>query len=120
MSSNFDRIIILADESANWTIAGLRQLDRVVLALDEFAKSTTPESKIDIILLWHREISPERRSLPKNSRVTRCRFVERFDPSPGEERVLSTRLLVKRNSLKEFLRGSAPLDPDERFVNESA
>jgi hypothetical protein len=33
------RVVILADESANWRVAGLRQLDRLVLCLDEFAKA---------------------------------------------------------------------------------
>ncbi len=28
MIPSFDRVIILADESANWEIAGLRQLDQ--------------------------------------------------------------------------------------------
>jgi hypothetical protein len=34
--------VILSDESANWQIAGLRQLDRLVLELDEFAKAMGP------------------------------------------------------------------------------
>ena len=34
-----NRVVILSDESANWQIAGLRQLDRLVLELDEFAKT---------------------------------------------------------------------------------
>ena len=38
----FDRVVILSDESANWQIAGLRQLDRLVLGLDEFAKAMGP------------------------------------------------------------------------------
>jgi len=119
VNSKFDRVIILADESANWEIAGLRQLDRLVLALNEFAKSAAAESNIDIIVLWRPDIPGEQRWQPQHPRLTRCRFVERFDSSAGEERVLNTRLLVKRNALDQFLCDSAPLDLDQRFVNES-
>jgi phosphatidylglycerophosphate synthase len=45
--------------------------------------------------------------------------VERFDSSAGDERVLNTRLLVKRSGLEQFVRDSVPLDLDQRFVNES-
>ena len=119
MNPNLDRIIILADNSADWKIAGLRQLDRLVLALNEFAKLGTPESKIDIIVLWKPGIPMEQRWQPRDGRLTHCRFVERFDASPGHERVFNTRLLVKRNGLEEFVRDSVPLDLDQRFVNES-
>ena len=34
---NLRRVLILADESADWMVAGLRQLDRLALSIDEFA-----------------------------------------------------------------------------------
>ena len=46
----FDRVVILGDESANWQIAGLRQLDRLVLGLDEFAKAMGTANKIEIVV----------------------------------------------------------------------
>jgi len=119
MSSSVDRLIILADESANWKIAGLRQLDRLVLALNEFAKSAIGSSKIDIIVLWRPDIPGEQRWQPQHPRLTHCRFVERFDASAGDERLLNTRLLVKRSGLRQFVHNSVPLDLDQRFVNES-
>ena len=39
------RVLILADESAEWIVAGLRQLERLALSIDEFAlenKETAP------------------------------------------------------------------------------
>jgi phosphatidylglycerophosphate synthase len=45
--------------------------------------------------------------------------VERFDSSAGKERVLNTRLLVKRRGLDQFIRNSVPLDLDQRVVNKS-
>jgi phosphatidylglycerophosphate synthase len=61
----------------------------------------------------------EQRWQPRDGRLTHSRFVERFDASPGHERVFNTRLLVKRSGLEEFVRDSVPLDLDQRFVNES-
>jgi len=119
VNPNVDRFIILADESANWEIAGLRQLDRLVLALNESAKSTIGDSKIDIIVLWRPDTPVEQRWQPQHPGLTHCRFVERFDASPGDERLLNTRLLVKRSGLEQFVRDSVPLDLDQRFVNES-
>ncbi len=52
----FDRVVILGDESANWQIAGLRQLDRLVLGLDEFAKAMGTANKIEIVVFWKPEI----------------------------------------------------------------
>ena len=34
---SFRRVLIVADESADWMVAGLRQLDRLALSIDEFA-----------------------------------------------------------------------------------
>lgn len=119
MNASLDRIILLADESADWRIAGLRQLDRLVLALNEFATSTMGRSRIDIIILWKPEIPVMRRWQPQHPRMTHCRFAERFDPSAGDQRVINTRLLVKRSGLDEFFRDSAPFDLGRHFVNES-
>jgi len=41
------RVLVLADESADWMVAGLRQLDRLSLSLNEFAvqsKMTAPNA----------------------------------------------------------------------------
>src|SRR6266478_2035765 len=104
MSPSVDRLIILADESANWKIAGLRQLDRLVLALDEFARSTVPESKIDIFIFWKPGL-PERWQ-PRNSRITHCNFVTRFESLNSSERVLDARLFLKRHGFDELVRDS--------------
>ncbi|HWH92200.1 MAG TPA: hypothetical protein VNV64_10445, partial [Candidatus Binatia bacterium] len=59
-----DRVVILSDESANWQIAGLRQLDRLVLGLDEFAKAMGTANKIDVVVFWKPEIPLSERLLP--------------------------------------------------------
>ena len=119
MNPSLDRIVILADESANWQIAGLGQLDRLVLALDEFAKSATPESKIDIFIFWRPDMAIEKRGRPSDPRLARCNILEFSETALPGARVLNTRLLVKRRGLEQFVHNSVPLDLDQRFVNES-
>ena len=72
----FDRVVILSDESANWQIAGLRQLDRLVLALDEFAKAMGTANKIETVVFWKPGIPLSERLLPKHQRITRVRLIE--------------------------------------------
>jgi hypothetical protein len=113
------KILILADESANWKIAGLRQLERVVLAVNEFAESRKLESKIDIVAFWNPEVSVEKRWLPQDSRLSRCKL--NFAPESdrpghaGPACVLSTRLLLKRTALTNFI-SIAPLIERETLI----
>ena len=107
MSVEPSKILILADESANWKIAGLRQLERLALAVNEFAESRKLESKIDIVAFWNPEIAVEKRWLPQDSRLSRCKL--NFAPESdrphcaGLARALSTRLLVNRGALANFI-----------------
>jgi phosphatidylglycerophosphate synthase len=119
MSPNFDHVIILADESANWKVAGLRQLDRLVLALDELATSISSQRKIDIFIFWRPEVGVERRWQPENPRLTRCNFVDALVVG-GRERVFNTRLLLKRRGLEQFVHDSLPLENDSTIGDESA
>jgi len=119
MTPSFDHVIVLADESANWKIAGLRQLERLVLALDELATSISSQRKIDIFIFWRPEIAAERRWQPQNARLTRCQFVEALSIG-GRERVLSTRLLVNRRGLEQFAHDSVPLENDSTIGDEPA
>jgi phosphatidylglycerophosphate synthase len=119
VNPSFDRIIILTDESANWRIAGVRQLDRLVLALDEFAKSATPGSRIDIFISWRSNIAIEERWRPNNPRLTRSNMVEFSESMSTGARILNTRLLVKRNGLEQFLRDSVPIHIERGRLDES-
>jgi phosphatidylglycerophosphate synthase len=119
MIPSFDRVIILADESANWKIAGLRQLDRLALALDEFARSISSQRKIDIVIFWKPEIARAQRWRPDNPRLTRCNFVEGLKLG-ASERFLNTRLLVRRGRIDELLRDSASLEFDPTIGDEFA
>jgi phosphatidylglycerophosphate synthase len=119
MSPNFDHVVILADESANWKIAGLCQLERLVLGLDEFATSISSQRKIDIFVFWRPSIASEQRWQPQNPRLSGCNFVDALSVS-GRERVFNTRLLVKRRGLEQFVHDSVPLENDVTIGDESA
>jgi phosphatidylglycerophosphate synthase len=100
--SAFDRVVILCDESANWQIAGLRQLDRLVLGLDEFSEAMGTANKIEAVVFWQPEISPSERFLPTHERITRVRLTEASVSLEPEARILATRLLIERNALAKF------------------
>jgi phosphatidylglycerophosphate synthase len=98
----FDRVVILCDESANWQIAGLRQLDRLVLGLDEFAKAIGTANKIEVVVFWKPDIPLSERLLPKHQRITCVRVTEASGSIEPEARILSTRLFIVRNALTKF------------------
>ncbi|PYL60862.1 MAG: hypothetical protein DMF24_08945 [Verrucomicrobia bacterium] len=98
----FDRVVILSDESANWRIAGLRQLDRLVLGLDEFAKAVGTANKVEIVVFWKPEIPLSERLLPKHQRITRVRLTEASGSIGPEARILATRLFIARSAFSKF------------------
>ena len=119
MNPDFDHVIVLADESADWEIAGLRQLERLVLALDELATSISSQRRIDIFIFWRPDIVAEKRWRPQNPRLSRCAFVDALTVG-GRDRVFNTRLLVKRPGLEEFVHDSVPLENDATIGDEFA
>lgn len=119
MIPSFDRVIILADDSANWKVAGLRQLDRLALALDEFAKSISSQRKIEIVIFWRPDIAPAQRWQPDHPQLTRCQFVEGISVG-ASQRLLNTRVLVKRTGVEQLLRDSISLEFDPALGDESA
>ncbi len=109
--------MILADESAEWKIAGLRQLDRLVFALNQLVESTPSNPAIDIVVLWRPDIAAAARWLPRDPRIKRVRVGE--DPSllqPGV-RVLTSRLFVDRNGLREHLNAIPAVRLTESMVD---
>src|SRR5882757_10650369 len=112
----FYRIVILGDESANWQIAGLRQLDRLVLGLDEFAKAMGT-AKIEIVVFWKPEIPLSERLLPKHQRITRVRLTEASSPLEPEARILATRLFIARNALLKFFSTTPPVKIEQPIVD---
>lgn len=100
---DYTQFLLLADESANWKISGLRQLDRLILALNEFAECSGDEIRIDIVVFWKPEIPIADRWLPQHPRSNRSQLNEQLDALGSGARILSTRLFVDRNGLAKFL-----------------
>ena len=113
----FDRVVILSDESANWQIAGLRQLDRLVLGLDEFAKAMGTANKIEIVVFWKPEIPLSERRLPKHQRITRVRLTEASGSVEPGARVLATHLFIARNGLSKFFTATPPVKIEQPIVD---
>ena len=113
----FDRDVILSDESANWQIAGLRQLDRLVLGLDEFAKAMGTANKIEVVVFWKPEIPLSERLLPKHQRITRVRLTEASGSVEPQARILATRLFIARDGLSKFFATTPPVKIEQPIVD---
>jgi len=113
----FDRIVILSDESADWQIAGLRQLDRLALELDEFAEEMGTANKLEVIVFWKPEIPLSDRLLPNYQRITRVRLTEASGSLEPEARILGTRLFVARNALSKFFSATPPVKIEQPVVD---
>jgi CDP-L-myo-inositol myo-inositolphosphotransferase len=89
------RAVILADDSASWKIAGLSQLERLALALDELAVARA--ERLAIYVSWSPEIPQSQRFLPRHPRLARVEFATA--PFDSADLLLSTRILLHRNSI---------------------
>jgi phosphatidylglycerophosphate synthase len=99
---NLRRVVIVADESAHWMVAGLRQLDRLALSLDEFAVENRQTAPIEVCVFWRPDLDKLQRWLPDNPRLTHIAFTGEPDVEPYDL-VLSTRLFLYRRAIVSFL-----------------
>jgi phosphatidylglycerophosphate synthase len=100
--ASIERVVILADETAAWKIGGLRQLDRLVLALQEFALASGRTGEMKVLVFW-KPGGPDH-WLPKNSPLCRVQSAASLPELGPGYRVLSTRLFLARRGLSEFFR----------------
>ena len=91
-------VIVLAAESANWKIGGLRQLDRLALAVNELV-----DAKITLVVFWQPDIQPAQRWLPSTDRLSNARITNDLAEIKVGARAISTSLLVDRQGLAEYL-----------------
>lgn len=87
-------VVILADDSARWKVAGLRQLERLALELNAIAALRA--ERIKCFILWSPAISPRQRFVPQHPQLVRLLFVT--TPPRSLDLLLSTRLFLRRNS----------------------
>ncbi|HKP93573.1 MAG TPA: CDP-alcohol phosphatidyltransferase family protein [Chthoniobacterales bacterium] len=99
---NLRRVLIVADESADWIIAGLRQLDRLALAIDEFAVQNGETSPVVVCILWRADLDQCQRWIPADPRLTHVAFRNDQEAEPYDL-VLSTRLFLYRKAVRALI-----------------
>ena len=104
------RVLVLADESADWMVAGLRQLDRVALSLNEFAVQNKMTAPLVVCVLWSPALDQSQRWFPTHARLAMVAFTNDVGSEPFDL-VLSTRLFLWRHALVAFLE-VAPAPPE--------
>lgn len=111
------RVLVLADDSADWKVAGLRQLDRLVLTLHEFM--CTIDEPITICIVWSPDVPVERRWFPDDPRLSTLLVASDTADHTSDEQpfdlVVNTRLFLFRNSIPTLLAttpAAATLQPD--------
>jgi hypothetical protein len=102
MVNSFRRVLILADESADWIVAGLRQLDRLALSIDEFALENKETAPVLVCILWKPELDQAQRWTPKHEGLTRVAFTTELDGTPFDL-VLNTRLFLYRKAMRQLI-----------------
>src|SRR4051812_13348821 len=102
MVNSFRRVLILADESADWVVAGLRQLERLALAVDEFAVENRETAPVLVCIFWRPRVDRSQRWVPKHARLTKVAFMQDFDGQPYDL-VLNTRLFLYRGAVRRLI-----------------
>jgi phosphatidylglycerophosphate synthase len=98
------QFVILADESAHWRIAGLTQLERALLALNEFAASTGSQAEeVSVVIFWKPELSLDRRRQFTDPRLIRIRCTDSLSSARSGAILLSTYLFIERDGISRTL-----------------
>jgi len=102
------RVLILADESATWRIAGLRQLDRLVLTLNEFAKAQGKRDVVRVCVLWKPDLDVGQTWMPNQAGLTGLGLADQIEGSNEFDLVLNTHVFLYRESVAQLLEHLAP------------
>jgi hypothetical protein len=100
-------VLILADESSEWVVAGLRQLDRLALALNEYGSRSGRFGPMPVSVYWIDHQSERR--LPPAERLPHLSLtndVERFRSELADNEdvlVFNSRLVVGRGGFSRLL-----------------
>ncbi len=100
------RVLILAGDSAQWKIAGLRQLDRLALTLQEFADAHQPTVRMEVCVFFNPQADAGRTALPNDSRLENLHLSDRAEDFLAKDAaidlVLSTSLFLFPGSIAEL------------------
>jgi phosphatidylglycerophosphate synthase len=103
------RVVILADESANWRIAGLRQIERIIFALEEFA-ARMADGPVSATVVWDERLNSSERKMPERRYSSALALTETVGSTTGEQAhdalVLTTRVVLARGSIHHVVPGT--------------
>jgi hypothetical protein len=102
MVNSFRRVLILADESADWMVAGLRQLERLALSVDEFAVANRETAPVLVCIFWRPDLDKSQRWVPRHPRLTKVAFTEELD-GEAYDLILNTRLFLYREAVRQLM-----------------
>lgn len=101
------RVVLLADQSAGYVIAGLSQLDRLFRTLEEcFAEALGAGSAPEVIVLWKTPslLEARRTRLPARHLVAG----QPMGPAVGSTLLLRTNAVFRRRALSQLLQSPLP------------
>lgn len=98
------RVVILADDSAHWKIAGVRQLERLAFELNELGVAR--DEIIAISILWSSDLPPGARFVPQSAKLSHVGF--EADPAQSADLLLSSRIFLYRNSSPQLAAATKP------------
>lgn len=96
-------VTVFADESANWKVAGLRQIERLVFALEELALERKSADRLPVHVVWDEAVEQSARRLPQRSYAPQLDLRANGTNGDAPTFSLTTRLLVARGGLSEVL-----------------
>lgn len=102
---SFRRVLIVADQSADWMVAGLRQLDRLALSVDEFALENKETAPVVVCIFWRPDFDQSQRWVPTNNGLTRVAFTTSLD-GQSFDLILNTRLFLYRGAIRRLMEAS--------------
>jgi phosphatidylglycerophosphate synthase len=111
------RVVILADDSAHWRIAGLRQLERLAREINELGAAGG--KTITIFIRWSPNLPPSARFPPKPGRLSHVEF--ETAPPQSADLLLSSRIFLYRNSSSRLEAAAKPFPhPSQDFAQSMA
>ena len=96
--------MILADDSAHWRIAGLRQLERLAREINELGVACG--ETIIISIRWSPNLPPSARFPPKPGRLSHIEF--EATPPQSADLLLSSRIFLYRHSSSRLVAAAKP------------
>jgi hypothetical protein len=86
-------------------VAGLRQLDRLALSIDEFALENRETAPVLVCIFWRPDLYELQRWVPANERLARVAFTTELDGEPFDL-ILNTRLFLYRKVMRQLMESS--------------